>query len=270
MIRRLLREPLVRFLVLGALIFGVDRALAHRDDGGAGRRIVVDRSFVDGLAREEERRTGSRVDAQHRALLVRGFVREEVLTREAVALGLDRGDPILRRRLAQKTELYLEATLVVPTPTTAELDEYEREHAARYRDDARTTFEHAFFASSTRGPRAEGDARDVLGSGIDEHSGDAFAGGRSFLRTRDAELARLFGDDFVTALHAAPLGTWTGPVASRVGAHLVRVRERTPARLPPLAEIHDAVARDFTDDARRAAVEHRVDALIGEYDVVQR
>src|SRR5258706_198470 len=103
--RRLFGEPLLRFLVLGAVVFAADRALAARRSGESDpRRIEIAPSFVDGLARAQQAHTGVAPDARGRAELVRGYVREEVLVRQAVALGLDRGDPIVRPRVAPKPE----------------------------------------------------------------------------------------------------------------------------------------------------------------------
>lgn len=271
---RVLREPLLHFVIFGALLFGVDRARTSREESAP---VVVTDGFVEGLRRESLRSTGRATEDDE--ALVRAFVREEALVREATSLGLTEGDVIVRRRLAQKMEFLLRSTAEVPPPTDVQLLAFLRAHPARYRTPPRITFRHVFFDRARR-EDASSDARSALdrlraergsydereGSGRTEVEpevlGDPFLRGYRFpnadLRRVESEL----GVSVAEALRDAPLATWEGPVEGVLGVHLVRVEERLDSTEPPLAEVHAAVAADWEEARRDEALEEAVSQLV--------
>lgn len=256
-------HPLARFALLGALIFAADRWRERASTRPP--EIVLSRDFVEGmragLARERGRApTEAELDAR-----LAEHVRAEALHRVALARGLDRGDGIIRRRLAQKLAYLLEAEADPGPPTEAQLRAHFDAHPERYRDAPRMDLSHRFFSADLRGARAADDARAALASG---HPGDPFLRGTDLPdRTRD-EVAGLLGEDVARALDAAPTNTWIGPVASPYGQHLLRVRARREGARD-LAASRDAVARDWRDEARARRVEEAVRALVQGFRVVR-
>jgi peptidyl-prolyl cis-trans isomerase C len=250
--RRLVREPLVHFLVLGVALLAVER----RALPAGGREIVVDAAAVRGLAADHERRTGLPPTPAEQAALVTRWLEDEALYREALALGLDRGDVIVRRRLVQKMELLTEDLEPVPAPDDATLAAWLAAHADRYAAPLRVSLEHVFVAGAH--PEAARALGARLAAGADARAlGDPFLHGRTFAARTTGELARVFGDGFARAAAALPAGTWSAPIRSSYGLHLVRVTARDAGGPAALAAVRDAVARDWTaaerEQANRAA-----------------
>jgi len=207
--------------------------------------------------------------------LIRDRVREEVYSREAIAMGFDRDDPIIRRRLQQKLAFVTDDVAAVAEPTDSELADYLKTHAASFRVDRRVTFSQVYLDPNKRGERLAGDANELLtqlrqrGRGADLSSlGDPFLLEHRFLATPDMEIAKQFGEKFVTKLGDVPVGQWFGPVESSYGMHLVFAEERTPGRLPELAEVRDAVSRDWTNERRLELNEKFFQGLLKHYEIV--
>ena len=197
-------------------------------------------------------------------------VDEEILYREAQRLGLDREDAILRRRLAQKLTFILEDA--GGAPSADEVEEYFARHAERYRRPPRTTFDHVFLSADRRTDPA-GDATALLpgiraGGGDDwQRLGDPFMLPRTYADRTDAEIAGMFGAGFADAVSALPENSWSGPVESTYGMHLVRVHERTPSRKPSLDELRDRVVADLHEERRRERGRAAYRALRDDYEV---
>jgi hypothetical protein len=232
--------------------------------------VIVDGAVRDALSREYAMRFGRPPETARLAALVDDWVRDEVLVREAVQLGLDRGDVIIRRRLAQKMSLVLESRATTPEPTDADLEGWLAAHRDLYRLPGRTSFTQVFFARERRGEATHRDALAALATGPAPEHGDAFPLGATFESRSDADVDSAFGADFVHALDASPVGTWSGPVVSRYGEHLVLVRARSAMRDGTLAEVRAAVQRDLEADAREHAIREATSRLVSQYRVVNR
>lgn len=271
---RWIREPLVHFVAIGALLFALDR-LRHRssprrvsDDAA---RIAVDDSIRAALATEYAMRFGRPPDDTRLRALTDDWIRDEALVREAQRLGLDHGDPVIRRRLAQKMSLVIESRIVPREPTEPEMIAWLAAHRDRYRLAARTSFTHVFYSRERRGDRARADATAALTtSDLSPSRGDAFALGASLDGRTDADLAVGFGEAFPAALAAAPIGAWTGPITSRYGEHLVQVRARSEMRDATLADVRTNVAADVRAQLRDAAVAAETQSIVGRYHVDSR
>lgn len=262
----------MHFVVLGAGLFALHGITAGPGDDG--RALVLDEQFVEGLEAHHARRTGTAPDASERRALLASYVREEVLYREAKRLGLDRGDPIVRQRLVQKMEFYLEGTTPPPEPTEEDLREHLRAHAERYRRPPRIAFRHVFFSEDRRGEEAEADARralrtlragasDATPSGL----GDPFVAGLQVGPRASSRIAQTFGAPFAEALGDLPSERWAGPLVSAHGYHVVRITERTPGGLPPLDEVRARVRAEWMEDRREEAVQRGVADLVDRYDI---
>jgi hypothetical protein len=212
------REPLLHFTVAGALLCAGYRLLGPRPRD----RIVVSGAFVAGLREEARTRTGRLPTEAEEEELLQRFLDEEMLHREALALGLDRGDVIVRRRPVQKMELLARRTPAEPGP--AELQRYLERHRDRYDLPPRVSLRHVFAGDGDVAPLE----RALLGGADWEKLGLPFLGGRRFSRKSQKELASLFGPEAARAAMSLPDGVWS-PLRSRYGLHLVQIEERLPA-----------------------------------------
>lgn len=252
MIQRLLREPLFHFLLLGALLFAAYAAL---NQGGFGARdeILVSTSQVEGLIMQFERVWQRPPTAEERQGLIDSWIRDEVFYREALAMGLEQGDPVVRRRMSQKVQFIVDSGAPA-APTEAELQAFLDEHADKYRVEPTYKLQQVYFDLSKRG--ADPEAAIVAARGALE-SGRAVAGDPTMLPARLAgdatEVARNFGDDFARSLRDMPIGTWQGPVRSGFGLHLVRIDSRDEGRPATLAEVRSDVERDLMHVRTQAA-----------------
>ena len=256
--RRLLREPLVQFLLAGAVLLGGWRALAPVPPG---RQITVSSLQLARLRADHARRTGVAPTATEEAALVARYADQEILYREALARGLDRGDVIVRRRLVQKMQFVAAEEQESREPTEATLTAWLGAHADRYSDGARLSFEHIFVAAG----HDVGTVEAQLGGADPATLGDPFVGGRVFVARPEQKLAAQFGAAFTQGLAAAPVGTWTR-LSSVYGQHLVKLSaiERWP---PSLAEVRARVRADVLADLESRRVETSLAALRARYVV---
>lgn len=270
--KALLREPLLHFLLLGALLFAVDARFRPAERVGGGE-IVVTEARVRSLAQNFARTWQRPPTEEELGGLVEGYVREEVMVREALALGLDRDDAIIRRRLQQKVEFVSDQAVALAPPTEADLQAYLDGHADAFRREPRVTFAQVYLDPGKRGAALQADAarlRDRLATkSIDAaRAGDALM----LLEPRyedvpQAEVGRLFGADFAEAIVKQAPGVWGGPLQSGYGAHLVMVERLTPARMPSLAEVKPLVEREWTNAKRRELARDWYASLRAKYKV---
>jgi len=268
-----LREPLVQFLLLGGLLF-----LYFEWQGGSGgpgsSRIAITPGLVEHLA-SGFTRTWQRppTDAELKGL-VDDYVKEEIATREAVGMGLDRDDTIIRRRLRQKLEFLVEDAASASPPTDAELQAWLEKHPDSFRAEAQLAFRQVYLSPERRGASARVDAEKVLarlrkgGSDVaTDRLGDAsmLPAEQPLMPLREVE--RSFGSDFAQELVAIEPGRWTGPVESPYGLHLVLVRERVAAAKPALSEIRPQVERELLAERRKRSLEALYERLLERYTV---
>lgn len=257
MLKRWLREPLVHFLALGALLF-----LAFQWWGSSPQRIVITPGQQQALATQFERVWQRAPTDAELKRLVDEQVRAEIAAREASALGLDRDDVVIQRRLRQKLEFLAEETIDGAPPTDAELQAYLDAHPGKFRAETEAAFRQAYFKSVEV-------AHAALAAG-----GDPGARGERIMLPEDvalsplSDIARRFGREFAEQLEKLPLDRWAGPVRSGFGAHLVLVRERRDGRLPALAEIRPLVERELQAQRRRQALDAMYERLLQKYEVV--
>jgi peptidyl-prolyl cis-trans isomerase C len=275
-VRRLSREPLLHFVLLGAALFALHRAVAPRPDPRSARRIEVTPSVLAGLLQEHARRTGAPPTRDEERALVRRYVDAEVLYREALALGLDRGDVIVRRRLVQKMEL-LDEEEAPAVPAEAELQAILDGAGDRWARPARVALEHVFVARDRHADAAAEAARlraRLLAGDDPARLGDPFLRGRAFPPTAERDLAAMFGAPFARAVMALPeppqrdRGAWSEPIASSFGWHLVRVTAREEARPARLDEVRREVEHAWRERRRAEAKRAALDRLRMHYDVV--
>lgn len=271
--KRWLREPLVHFLLLGAALF-----LWYEWRGGGGSsgstRIALGSGQIEHLAAGFER-TWQRPpgEAELKGLLD-DWVKEEIASREAMAMGLDRDDTVIRRRLRQKLEFLAEDAAAAVPPTGGELAAWLENHASDYAVEPEIALRQVFISVDRRGAAAESDAAELLeklrGEGADarlEELGDALMLPGELERTPKDQIARAFGAEFAEAVAVAEVGRWVGPLRSGFGLHLIFVRERKEARRPALDEVRSEVERDVVADARKRQLASMYESLLARYTV---
>ena len=254
--KRLLKEPLVHFLALGALLFAIYGVL-NRNSAPAPGRIVISQGQLASMMESFTRIRQRPPTREEWEGLIRARVREEVYYREALALGLDKDDTIIRRRLQQKMEFVSDDVAAQAQPTDDELSAYLQAHPDSFRVDQRFTFRQVFLNPDKRGKSLARDTAQLLaqlnreGSKADISAlGDSILLDHAFDALPASEVAKLFGDRFATALGGLSPGQWQGPVESAYGVHLVFVSRRLEGRVPALAEVRDSVRREW-DEAHR-------------------
>jgi PPIC-type PPIASE domain len=253
---RVVREPLVHFAVLGALLFAV-HGLLHRGPTGApdpaarppvSRRIAVDQPLVDGLVDSFKRAWKRDPTRDELAEMVLDHVDDEVLYREGLAQGLDRDDPAVRRRLIEKVTVMNHEP--PPEPSDAELRRWFEDRRHHFRDPGRLWFRQLFFDPGVRRGQVSADARAALARLDGDSEAAASLGDTSPLPPQvegmtELQVAHLFGKGFLDSLAGLEVGKWQGPLSSTQGVHLVRLARRQASRDPPFDEARAAVRADW-------------------------
>lgn len=268
---RILKDPLLHFLAIGAALFAI---AAWRGDAvrTGDERIVVTAAQVEQARAAAAVLQGREPTAEELAALVEPTVRDEVLYRQALALGLDENDDEVRRRLIEKMQ-YLTQDLADPAPSSPEdLRAFYAAEPQRFTIPALVTFDQVFFSPGARGAALDADAAAGL-TALQGGRAPAEVGDRTPLRAAydgapREQVAVLFGEDIAAALFDAPPGDWAGPFRSDFGVHLVRLRSRSDERLPPYEEIETRVAEEFGAERRREANERAYQEMRARYEVV--
>jgi len=245
---RLLREPLLNFIVIGGLVFLLYAAFDDTGEAPADA-IIIAPERIDQLATEfksvwKRLPTDDEIDS-----LIEADIREEVYYREALALGLDRNDAVVRRRMGQKMRFLLDTGAFFRNPAAGELEAYLAANEDFYRSGLRLALEQVYLGEA---PEAEAISRSLDGLRSDPPLASATLGERSFLPARlglspSTAVDGVFGTGFFDQIAELSLGQWAGPMVSTYGVHLVRVLDTLPARTPPLEEIREVVLRNWRE-----------------------
>lgn len=266
--RVLCREPLVHFLLAGALLFALYAVVARKDQAEPDA-ITVTAAQVEALAAGFARTWGRQPGSAELDELIDEYVVEELFYREALALGLDRDDTVIRRRLRQKMEFLADAAPA--EASDAELAAHLAAHPDRFAAEPRTSFVQVFLAADRPGVAevaAQLLARLEAGTSDDPLAlGDATLLPSGLEAATPRDIDSMFGPDFTAALAAAPAGRWAGPVRSGYGWHLVRVTARTATTVPDLAAVRPAVLADWQEAQRQSAVAASIATLRAKYRV---
>lgn len=264
----------MHFLAIGVLLFAVF-GLVNDDQSGRGDRIQITQADIDQLVAIFSKQWQRQPNSQELQGLIDGRIREEVLYREALAMGLDKDDTIVRRRLAQKLEFLMGDASGVAEPDDATLQAYYEANAEKYREPPRLSFSHVYFSTDRRGEQAGKDAAALLAriraasprvtQAPDE--GDPFMLPRVYVDRRTDEIGRDFGRAFSDEIAGLEAKQWHGPVASAYGLHLVYIGSREEASLPPLEQVRSRVANDWLVEQQRIADERIYQRLRSRYAI---
>jgi len=275
MARRAFRDPIWRFLLLGALLYGLDMATGPAPSVNPAQTIVLTEAELAQVVGSWTSSVGAPPSDEEIQGAIAAYVREEALLREARRRGLDRGDLIVRRRLIQKMEFLAEDLAVIDEPDEQALATWLVTHREQIARPARVDLIHVFLSRDRRGDAVSEAAQRVLAQ-LREGRADMarpWALGDPFLleyqfKARDAKrLEALFGQAFSEEVMGAEVGRWIGPLESSYGLHLVKVTRKEPARLPPLSEVRAEVRQAVLDARRKAAREAFIDEIVAGYRV---
>lgn len=274
---KFLRDPLFHFLIAGAVIYAGFALISEPDQASntTDKKLVVTRGEIEWLTAQWSanwRRDPTEEELQN---LINSHVREMVFYREALELGLDKEDVVIRRRLGQKLE-FLSADLLEPDPPTEEeLQAYFTANVDNYKLDDRITMTQIFFNPDERGDRTLEDAKALLAElqaapdaprdlkGL----GDRFLLPNYFSQTSQREIAGQFGSGFAEPVFELEPRVWHGPVLSGYGTHLVYIHDFSVAPDPVFEEVSVQVASDWLNEKREDLKKAFSEQLIGLYDV---
>ena len=265
LLRRLLREPLLHFLIIGAVLFaGIATVRAVKRPA-----VRIDAQELEQLAAYWEMQTQRPPTKAELAAIIRERVDEELLAREATRLGMDKGDMIVRRRLAQKMAFASEDVAAIPEPSDATLQRFYDQTKDRYATPARLALRHVFFNADRTGASPEAAATAALAElkAGRPTTGDPSLLPQTYADVAAADLDRDYGAAFVAAARQAPEGVWVGPVASPYGVHLIRVERRLAPEVPPLSAVRAEVRAAWLAERRAANNRAFLDRLRRRYRV---
>lgn len=269
-----LKEPLLHFLLIGAALFALFYQVAD-PASVSDSRIVISEADIDRMITLFERKLQRLPTQQELNGQIEAHIREEILYREALAMGLDQDDTIVRRRMAQKVEFMFNDLADAAEPTDDELQAFLDANNDRFIEPARTSFVHVYLNADKRGDSIEAEAQrllQTLDSNLDQTdsatTGDPFMFGYGFENQSTHQVSRMFGRDFAKALATLAADSWQGPVASGYGLHLVYIKDRSDAWLPPLTEIRESVLYELLAERRQRANQAFYQALRERYDVI--
>jgi hypothetical protein len=272
--KKWLREPLLHFLLIGAALFLAYGLLNDEEVAEESRRIVISEADIDRLITLWERKWQRLPTQDELQGLIEAQVREEVLYREALAMGLDQDDTIVRRRLAQKVEFIAAGIAEQAEPSEEDLETFLLANGDKFTIPGQVSFVQIYLNADKRGANVMSDAQrllDELRQGVEIDvmaAGDAFMFGQQHELLTEQGVSRLFGSRFAEGVFALPVGSWQGPVESGYGLHLVRVASRTEDRQPTLDEARDRVQDEWLAAQRRQLDEAFYVELRKRYQIV--
>ena len=273
---KLLREPLVHFMFIGAVIYLLYGVFAEPVPEAADKTIVVTAGEVEWMQTAWQKRWNRPPTVAEFDGLMQQYIRETVLYREALTMGLNRHDQVIRRRLAQKLEFLARDLVALIPPTNEELQTYFDEHQDRYQEPVLYTFTQVFIDPDKRGDATLDDAEVIKtslitkGDAIDDPGalGDDFMLQNYYPEKDPVEIQKLFGSGFTESLVELSPGQWHGPVLSGYGVHLVYISSVNEPPPPDFATVRERVVQDWTTDKGEELNEKFYASLREQYTVV--
>jgi hypothetical protein len=276
LISRLLRDPLLHFVLVGLALFAGWRALHPETGRDLSERIVVSEGDLRQMTAAWLAQGRPPPTPEEMQSLVENWIREEILFREALELGLDEDDTIVKRRMVQKMEFLADDLADLREPTRAELETWFQANAGRFTRPPLATFRHLYFSPDRRSTSARGDAERALAqlAGRPADAPEAAALADPFpLQDYEPErspdqVAKQFGPGFARSLFGVAPGAWSGPIESGFGWHLVFVDALTPARVPDFAEIEPESKEAWLAEQRVAFAQRAFERMKARYEIV--
>jgi peptidyl-prolyl cis-trans isomerase C len=273
---KVFREPLLQFFIIGLCIYGAYGLYGVSNNDLENNTIVVDENRIAAFTNAWQQRWNRPPTEQELTGLINQFVREDVFYREAIAMGLDKDDPITRRRLAQKLEFLTRDIAGLKKPEEGELEQYFVDNLDQYLTPDRVTFKHVFIDPDKRGDATLDDAALILAElQFDDSSdsdvallGDRFMLQNYYSQQRELDIRKLFGSGFAKAVMQLETKQWHGPVLSGYGTHLVYIEivDKPPA--PKFEQIQEAVFQNWLAAQQEQFNEAYFESLKSRYEIV--
>ena len=272
--RELLKEPVVQFLLIGSSFFVANALISPAESDGLNRAITVTDEQASAMVTTFARTWRRSPTEREIQSLIDDHIRTEVYVREAMRLGLDQNDTIIRRRLRQKMEFLNDSKFQAQSPTTTDLRAYFDANPDQYREDPRVSFQQVFLDPERRGDALDGDATTLLDQLNGELPPATLAGlgdpidlATSWIDRPRRDLVVLFGSSFSDSLISQHPGRWVGPIDSAYGRHLVKVESMTEGSVPSFETVRADLARDWTQSQRLQYDEDAYQKLLDGYTV---
>lgn len=274
--RRLARDPVIHFLLIGAVLFGLySFTQAGRTTPASSKQIQLTVDELAQLALLFQAQWRREPTAEELTRLIENKVQHEVLYREALAIGLDKDDEIVKRRMAQKMQFLAEDVAAAREPTADELKSYYEQNNPRFAQPNRVSFRHLYFSPDRRGT-ARDDAVKALAklAGQPQNANPAASLADPFMfqnyyRDRAPEsLGRDFGPRFALAVAQLQPGSWQGPIESGFGWHLVFVDTLIPGRIPAVEEVEPDVKAAWLNEQKGRAWQKAYKDMRAKYTVL--
>ncbi|MGO4834450.1 peptidyl-prolyl cis-trans isomerase, partial [Rhizobiaceae sp. 2RAB30] len=275
--QRLLHEPLVHFLVVGALLFGAYHfTRGETETAFDSQKIVLTEDDIRQLAVSWLAQGRPAPTTDQLRSLVDQRVTEEILFREAVAMGLDRDDQIIKRRLAQKMDFVAADLAAIDEPTKADLADWFSKNSDRFVLPPHLNFRHIYFSPDKHGGGAREAAAAALASisgkvpGSPELAsvGDPFMFRDYYGDSTPEQVAKEFGPVFAETLFQLEPKSWQGPIQSGYGWHLVWIDSVEPGRVPAFEEVEMNVKSAWLDDRYREVKQTALEEMRSRYEVI--
>ena len=273
--KSILKEPGLHFLVVGALLYfsytSFDNYLNREKNV-----IVVNKGEIEMLEQSWQMRWNRPPTPEEKEGLIKQNIREKVLYKTAMEMGLDREDMVIQRLMVQKVE-YLGANIIqAPQPNEAQLVTYFEEHKDQYELPEFVSMTHLFFDPDKRGGTTLDDANKAMNSLNSKNDpasnlsafGDAFMLASYYPDKSEMEIRKLFGSGFTESVFALEPGIWHGPVLSGYGTHLVFVHNHEKNELPEYTDVRDKVRDDWMADKKAELEQQYIDGLMARYEVI--
>lgn len=276
-VKRWLREPLLHFLVIGLLLFSVytymNRGHSRLESS---RQIFLSLDELQTMTAYFQSQWHRPPTPQEFQAMVEDKIKEEVLYREGLVMGLDKGDTIVKRRMAQKVQFLAEDIATAHEPSTAELKTWFEKNSGKFALPSRYSFRHIYFSPDKRGKDAHDDAAQALAriAGQPESStliapvADRFMFQDYYSDRTPSAIAKEFGPQFAVALEKVKPGSWQGPIESGFGWHLVFVDTVIPGRVPAFEEVESEVKIAWLGEQKTQAREKAYQSLRAKYTVL--
>lgn len=271
-VKRLLQEPLIHFMVFAFVIFGAYALFSPQRETAPDQIFITDGKIdqIASLFAKTWQREPTVVELKG---LVDDYVKEEIYYREAKKLNLDIDDTVIRRRLQLKMEFLIDSTADSLTPSDLELDSFLKANPSRFEIETKVAFQQVFLDTGRHGDKINQDAAAILkllrtNASIDPTTlSDPSLLPSQLPLTAKSSIVQTFGSKFGDALALAMPGQWTGPLESGYGMHLVRITDRVMGGIPTLNEARDVVTREWINEMRKKLEESRLGELRKRYQV---
>lgn len=273
---RLFTEPLIQFLIIGAGIYGLYAMFGTPEEDFRDTVVHVDSNRINAFISGWESRWNRPPTTDEIDGLIQSYIKEDILYRQAVSMGLNEDDPITRRRMAQKLEFLTSDLAMLVQPKAGELEGYFEQNKERYREPERITFIQVFLDPDRRGEATLVDAGGLLtqlkAAGAPDpqtlQAGDQNMLQNYFQSADQNAVARQMGSGFAESVMPLKVGQWHGPVLSGYGVHLVYVFDFQQPPPAVLADVKTAVLENWKFEQREQFNADFLEGLKSRYEIV--